>query len=72
MKGLKISEISGWSPDELRKKISEAQKSLFQAKIQHGRHQLESPMTIRKAKIDIAKMKTILRAKERGEGSHGR
>ncbi len=59
MKGLKLSDIRGWSMEELEKKMTEARKSLFDARLKHARRQLENPMKLREIRRDLAKMLTL-------------
>lgn len=63
---MKINEIRDMTPDELRVKLADLKKELFNLRFQHATNQLDNPMRISATKKDIAKVNTIIREKEMG------
>ena len=61
---MKISELRDMSPAELDRKYAELKKDLFNLRLQHATNQLENPIRIRDTKRDIARVITLIRAKE--------
>jgi len=62
---MKARELRDLSDDELRSKEEELKDQLFKLKFQHTLGQLENAMKLKSIKKDIARIKTILREKER-------
>jgi len=60
---MKASEIRELGTDEIQQKISELKETLFNLRFQHEVGQLENPKKIGQTKKDIARMKTVLNAK---------
>ena len=52
------------SAAELEAKLVELKKDLFMLRMQHATNQLDNPLQIAAVKIDIARIKTIIREKE--------
>ncbi len=63
---MKASEVREMTVDELRSKEAELTKELFGLRMRHSTGQLENPLRIRLIRRDIARIKTILREKEKG------
>ena len=61
---MKAAEIRELSSAELDQKLSDLKSELFNLRFQHAIIQLENPMRIKAVKKDIARVKTIQRARE--------
>jgi len=61
-----LSSVKGLSPEDLLIKITEDELRLKKLSFAHSVTPLESPVTLRLLKKDIARLKTILRSKELG------
>ncbi|MCI9457524.1 MAG: 50S ribosomal protein L29 [Oscillospiraceae bacterium] len=61
---MKAAEIRELSSAELDQKLSDLKSELFNLRFQHAINQLENPMRIKAVKKDIARVKTIQRARE--------
>ena len=59
------TELADLSVDELHAKEHELKENLLHARIQHSMGQLENTMRLRDFRRDIARVKTLLRMKER-------
>ncbi|MBI5598515.1 MAG: 50S ribosomal protein L29 [Deltaproteobacteria bacterium] len=62
---MKPSEIRETGVEELRGKVGELAKELFNLRLQHSMGQLENPLKLRLIRRDIARIKTIISEKER-------
>jgi large subunit ribosomal protein L29 len=60
----RMKEFRGMSDEQLGATLKETEKHLFQLRFQSATDRLETPSEIRKARRDIARIKTIQRAKE--------
>lgn len=65
---MKASELRELSLEELRERERELAEALFNLRFQHGSNQLENPMRLGQTRRDIARIKTIIREKERAPG----
>jgi large subunit ribosomal protein L29 len=63
---MKSKEIRDLSVDQLKQQLISKEEELFNLKIQLATKQLENPMKIREARRNVARLKTILREKEKG------
>ncbi len=63
---MKPKEIRELSVDQLKQQLISKEEELFNLKIQLATKQLENPMKIREARRNVARLKTILREKEKG------
>ncbi|MCL4478859.1 MAG: 50S ribosomal protein L29 [Deltaproteobacteria bacterium] len=63
---MKASEIRAFSADEIKEKISDKRKELFNLKLKVKTAQLNDYRSYRLMKKDLAKLLTILREKEKG------
>ena len=61
---MKTKELHGLTVDELNTKLKELSEELFNLRFRHAIGQLENPASLKTCKKDIAKIKTILRARE--------
>lgn len=60
----KMKEFRGMSEEQLALALKDTEKHLFQLRFQSATDRLETPSEIRKAKRDIARLKTLQREKE--------
>ena len=67
---MKAEELRSLSTEELETRCEELKKELFNLRFQRAIGQLENPMRIRQVRRDIARIKTILRERERSS-THG-
>jgi large subunit ribosomal protein L29 len=69
---MNASELRDLNVDELKDRGRELEEELFNLRFQHGSNQLENPMRMGQVKKDIARVKTVIREKQRagarGEG----
>jgi large subunit ribosomal protein L29 len=61
---MKSVELRGMSDEQLTLTLNDTEKHLFQLRFQSATDRLETPSEIRKAKTDIARIKTEQRARE--------
>ena len=61
---MKSSELHGMSDDQLALSLTDTEKHLFQLRFQQSTDRLETPSEIRKAKKDLARIKTEQRRRE--------
>jgi large subunit ribosomal protein L29 len=62
---MKPAELRGMSDEHLALTLKDTVKNLFHLRFQSATERLETPSEIRKAKKDIARIKTIQRERER-------
>ena len=62
---MKAGEIREWSSDEIHQKIDEFTEELFNLRFQHATDQLENSMRVGHVRRDIARMKTVVKERER-------
>jgi large subunit ribosomal protein L29 len=63
---MKPDHLKGMSDDELALTLRDTEKHLFQLRFQSATDRLETPSEIKKAKKDIARIKTIQRERQLG------
>ena len=62
---MKLNEIKEKTVEELKEMILKAKKELFSLRMKHNKMTpLENPASIKKARKEIAQLKTVLRQKE--------
>ncbi len=61
---MKANEIKNMSDDELLKRLQELKTELFNLRFRHASGQLENPMSINLVKKDIARVNTVIRARQ--------
>jgi large subunit ribosomal protein L29 len=61
---MKTEEYRGMSEEQLGLSLKEEVKNLFHLRVQSATERLETPSEIKKAKKQIARIKTILRERE--------
>ena len=64
-----VKELADLTTDELAEKEKQLRQELFNLRFQMGTGRLENPMLVRKAKRDIARVKTIMRQLFLGESA---
>ena len=64
MANTKATELSTMSDDEVREQLAQAKDALFKLRFQSATDRLETPSEIRKARADIARIKTEQRRRE--------
>ncbi len=57
---MKVEDIRTLSKDEMRQKLTDLRKELFNLRFQHGIGQLENPRKIKLIQKDIARIFTVL------------
>lgn len=62
---MKAKDVRVLSRDELRTKAKDLGEELFRLKLQHSIRQLENTSRVCTVKRDIARIKTVLREKEK-------
>jgi large subunit ribosomal protein L29 len=62
---MKATEIRELAVDELRVREKELDDQLFRLRIQKSMGQLEAPAKVRELRRDLARVKTILREKQK-------
>ena len=62
---LKIKELRELSNKEIESKIIEAKKELFNLRMKQSTGTLEKPSKIKELRKDVARMKTIIREREK-------
>ena len=60
----KMKDYRGMSDEQLGLTLKDTEKHLFQLRFQSATDRLETPSEIRKAKREVARIKTILRLRE--------
>ena len=61
---MKAKEIVNLSDEELLKKLQELKSELFNLRFRHASGQLENPLAINLVKKDIARVNTVIRARQ--------
>lgn len=64
---LKVLELKELSVEELGEKVSALKKDLMQLRFQHKTGKLERQSALKEAKRDIARVKTVINEKMKGE-----
>ena len=65
---MRVSELHDASDDELAVKERELTESLFMLRLRHATNQLESPARLRETRRDLARVKTLRRARTQATG----
>ncbi|HUO99926.1 MAG TPA: 50S ribosomal protein L29 [Gemmatimonadota bacterium] len=61
---MKPEEIRALDPEDLAERISEMEEELFRLKLQNVTGQLENPLRVRALRRDLARCKTVRRARQ--------
>ncbi len=64
---MKTKEIREMSLHEIKMRLISTEEELFNLRLQLSMKQMENPMKIRESRRQVARLKTILREKERKE-----
>ena len=62
---MKIGEFRDLPPDELKQREKDLDDQLFRMRIQKSMGQLDAPEKIKTVRRDLARVKTVLRQKDR-------
>ena len=62
---MKAGEIRELTVDDLRARVKDLEDQTFRLRIQKSMGQLEAPAKVREIRRDLARIKTILREKEK-------
>jgi len=65
--GMKAHELRNLSLQELKKRLSDEEDNLANLRFQLATSQLESPISVRTVRRDIARLQTVIAEKERSE-----
>lgn len=65
---LKAKEVRNLSVEEIQERIREEEEQLRDLRFQHAIAHLENPMILREKRRFLARLRTILKDKERVEG----
>jgi large subunit ribosomal protein L29 len=63
-KPIKAAEYRGMSDEQLNLTLRDVEKNLFQLRFQSATDRLETPSELRKARREIARIKTVQRERE--------
>ncbi len=61
---MKANEIVNLSDEQLNAKLAELKTELFNLRFRHASGQLDNPMQINLVKKDIARVNTVIRARQ--------
>ena len=64
---LKVTELREISVEELNEKVNALKKDLMKLRFQHKTGKLERHSAMKEAKRDIARVKTVINEKQKGE-----
>jgi large subunit ribosomal protein L29 len=67
---LHVKNLRGLATVELDEKVRDLKKELFNLRFQFVAGRVESPAKIKQTRREIARVKTILREKQKGEAGH--
>lgn len=68
---MKTNEMRDLTLQELETKEREMAQALFEMKLRHSLNQLDNPLTIRKARKDLARIKTLMTERHQEQASEG-
>ncbi len=60
----KAQAMKEMTPDEIRQRVSELREELFNLRFRNSMRQLDNPLKIREGRREMARLLTVLRAKE--------
>ena len=64
---LKVKELRELSVEELAEKVNSLKKDLMMLRFQHKTGKLERHSAMKEAKRDLARVKTVINEKQKGE-----
>ena len=65
---MKASELKAKGPEDLRKELESLLKAQFSLRMQKATQQLSNTSQLRKVRRDIARVRTVLAEKTKGQG----
>ena len=68
---MRAEEIRELNPDEIKRRVAELEEERFRLRFRSATEQLENPLRLRTIRKDIARLKTVLTERERGEKKNG-
>ena len=68
---MRAEEIRELSPDEIKTRVAELEEERFRLRFRSATEQLENPLRLRTIRKDIARLKTVLTERERGDKKNG-
>lgn len=68
---MRAEEIRELSADEIKAKVADLEEERFRLRFRSATEQLENPLRLRTIRKDIARLKTVLTERERGETKNG-
>jgi large subunit ribosomal protein L29 len=68
---MRAEEIRELTPDEIRTRVAELEEERFRLRFRSATEQLENPLRLRTIRKDIARLKTVLTERERGDRTNG-
>jgi large subunit ribosomal protein L29 len=68
---MRAEEIRELSADEIKAKVADLEEERFRLRFRSATEQLENPLRLRTIRKDIARLKTVLTERERGDKTNG-
>ena len=68
---IRAEEIRELSVDEIKARVAELEEERFRLRFRSATETLENPLRLRTIRKDIARLKTVLTEKQRGERTNG-
>ena len=68
---MRAEEIRELNPDDIKRRVAELEEERFRLRFRSATEQLENPLRLRTIRKDIARLKTVLTERERGEKKNG-
>ena len=68
---IRAEEIRELSVDEIKARVAELEEERFRLRFRSATEQLENPLRLRTIRKDIARLKTVLTERERGDKKNG-
>lgn len=65
---MKVAEIRELNDDEIRDRIGQVQEELFRLRFRSATQELENSALLRELRRELARLKTVLRQRELGQG----
>lgn len=65
---MKVAEIRDLTEAEIQDRIGQIQEELFRLRFRSATQELENPALLRQLRRDLARLKTVLRERELGQG----
>ena len=68
---MRAEEIRELTADEIKTRVAELEEERFRLRFRSATEQLENPLRLRTIRKDIARLKTVLTERERGDRKNG-